>query len=406
MDETKTGRPCDGVAMVVPADRAAATRRIAGVAAISRVLIEASRAGVIRAFVVLDAPGQLAAVVADDLARAGRQLTVDWSTPDQIEPAVRTTTSSRVLLLSTRTLVAAGALRRLLDQEGEAVLVHEHRPLAAQLWPTDLRLELDAALDGQGREILDAAPQDAIDLSAPSKASRTILRQTGKTSDGLISRWLNRQVSRAMSGVLLQVGGVRPWHMTVVTAATGLAMFAALCFGGARGLVMGGLLFQLASIVDGVDGEIARATFRSSVTGAAMDTAVDMMTNLMFVLGVTVGLGRVYGPLYWQIGGVDFLIMMTGLAIMTVLVRREPGGTSFDLVKNFYARRYTTGPIARIFVVLKTLTSRDFFAFAFAVLAATGLSRAIPWAFAGAASIWLALVIGAAVVLLGRSAAR
>ena len=392
--------------MVVPADQAVAGRRIAGVAAVSRVLIEASRAGVTRAFVVLDPPGPLAAVVASDLIRAGRQLTVDWSTPDQIDDAVRRVGTPRVLLLSTHALVAAEALRRLMDQDGETVLLRERRPLAAHLALPNLRLDLDMALDGRGLQVLDAAPQDAIDLAAPSMASRAVLRQTGKTSDGLISRWLNRPVSRAISGALLPIGAVRPWHMTVVTAVIGLAMFAALCFGGAQGLVAGGLLFQLASIVDGVDGEIARATFRSSVTGAALDTAVDMMTNLMFVLGVTIGLGRVYGPLYWQIGGVDFLIMMTGLAIMTVLVRREPGGTSFDLVKNFYARRYTSGPIARIFVVLKTLTSRDFFAFAFAVLAATGLSRAIPWAFAGAASIWFALVIGAAMVLLGRSGAR
>jgi CDP-L-myo-inositol myo-inositolphosphotransferase len=57
-----------------------------------------------------------------------------------------------------------------------------------------------------------------------------------------------------------------------------------------RGLIAGGLLF-MPLVFDGVDGEIARATFRSSPAGAALDTGVDMATNLAFMLGVTINLG-------------------------------------------------------------------------------------------------------------------
>src|SRR3954451_1398477 len=80
------------------------------------------------------------------------------------------------------------------------------------------------------------------------------------TGDGIVSRRFNRPVSQAISRRLLRFEGIRPWHMTVVTAAIAVAMVVAL-FGKSYGaLVVAGLLFHLASVVDGVDGEIARAT--------------------------------------------------------------------------------------------------------------------------------------------------
>ncbi len=408
MDKSKPRRPRISVATVVAADRWRATSRIAGVAAISRVLIEAARAGVTTAWLAVDAPGSLVDIVADDLARGGAEISVKWVSRRPTDLDFADVARGAVLLLSCDAVITASALRRLAEQEDETVLALGSRPLAARLsdrgLPPNLTLaEFDVR---QRAAVLEARPEDVILLDSPSAASRQILRQTGKASDGLISRWLNRPISRAISGAVLHIDGVRPGHLTMVTALLGLLMFACLVFGGARGLIFGGLLFQAASIVDGVDGEIARAAFRSSHKGAVLDTAVDMITNLMFVVGVTIGLGRVYGPLFWLIGGADFVMMATGLGLMAVLVRREPGGASFNLVKDFYARRYVTGPIARIFVVLKTLTSRDFFAFAFALLAVVGLSRVIPWAFFAAAVIWLMLVIGATVALLGRSPAR
>jgi len=50
--------------------------------------------------------------------------------------------------------------------------------------------------------------------------------------------------------------------------------------------LIGALLFQAASMFDGVDGEIARATYRTSRSGAALDSAIDAATNFAAMLGI------------------------------------------------------------------------------------------------------------------------
>ena len=69
-------------------------------------------------------------------------------------------------------------------------------------------------------------------------------------------------------------------------------MFWGMLAGGKAGLILGAILFQAASVIDGVDGEMARATFRATDLGATLDSAVDMATNFLFVLGLTIHLGR------------------------------------------------------------------------------------------------------------------
>jgi CDP-L-myo-inositol myo-inositolphosphotransferase len=50
------------------------------------------------------------------------------------------------------------------------------------------------------------------------------------------------------------------------------------------------VLFQLASIAEGIDGEIARATHRTSARGASLDSVTDGFTNCGFLLGAGVNL--------------------------------------------------------------------------------------------------------------------
>lgn len=225
---------------------------------------------------------------------------------------------------------------------------------------------------------------------------RQVLLATGKPSDGLVSRWLNRPVSRAITARVLLIPGVRPWHLTLVTAAVAVLMFAALVSGRPLGLVVGALLFHLASVVDGVDGEMARATYRSSRVGAIMDTSVDMATNLMFTLGITIGLTRLHGLVYARVGGLAFVLYVAGVLLLAALVRRSARGPSFDLLKGVYSQRFPSGLLAWLATIARVATSRDFFAFVFAVLSIAGLAVIIPWLLMGAAAFWVTVIIAAA----------
>jgi CDP-L-myo-inositol myo-inositolphosphotransferase len=258
--------------------------------------------------------------------------------------------------------------------------------------------ELIAERDGAGVEIAEA--QDVFDLERPAAAARRILAATTKASDGIVSRWLNRPVSQLLSAALLQIEGIRPWHLTVLTATMGLIMFVSFLQPGPGGLILGGILFHVASVVDGIDGEIARATWRSSERGAMLDSAVDMITNLLFYLGVTVSLSRLYGPEHIFVGGWCLLLAIIGLLLIRMLANSAGDRGSFDIVKVHYRTRYPDGIPAKITNFLVAITSRDFFAFGNALIILSGWGMLVTWLLAGFATIWVAYILLAVPAIL------
>jgi 1L-myo-inositol 1-phosphate cytidylyltransferase / CDP-L-myo-inositol myo-inositolphosphotransferase len=228
---------------------------------------------------------------------------------------------------------------------------------------------------------------------APHLDTRDVLKGTGKASDGPVSRWLNRPVSRAVSALLLRLPGMRPIHATAGTALIAAIMFAALVGGGGVGLIAGGLLFHAASVFDGVDGEIARATFRSSPAGAALDSVVDIATNLLFILGVTINLGEREFPQAVIAGGWGLALFVTGLLAIAHRAAQDEGPINLDLLKESYQRRFPARRLSFLVSFGTIVTSRDFFALLFALLILAGLPMAVLYIFAAAATVWIPLVV-------------
>jgi phosphatidylglycerophosphate synthase len=250
---------------------------------------------------------------------------------------------------------------------------------------------LDVRIADDGLEADADMERLAGDRLVPSAAA--ILKRTGKDGDGPVSRALNRPVSRFISGLLLQMPGVRPIHATIGTALLAMSMFAALAFGGETGLLVGGLLFHAASVFDGVDGEIARATFRSSHSGAVLDSAVDVGTNLLFVIGITLNLGA-RSDLALLLAGWGFALFVLGLAAIAWRASRAAGPFSLDMVKHFYRRRFSGRLVPWLIEAMTIVSSRDFFALLFAALILAGLPMAVLTLFAAAATVWILFVLG------------
>ena len=264
-----------------------------------------------------------------------------------------------------------------------------------------------------GRYLPDAASlaagrtEGAIDLDRPGHAVRRILLATAKPSDGVISRWINRPISQRISAaLLLLLPGIRPTHMTLAVAAVAVVMVLALLTGGAAGLVWGGVLFQVASVLDGVDGELARATYRSSEGGAALDTRVDMLTNIGYFVGVAVALTRLYGGHQAIVGGAAVLFALTGLTVTAWLSKRLDRPGSFDVVKLYYRERFPGGWQWLVTETLVLMTSRDFFAFAFGVVIVCGLGWAVTWLLLGFTATYLFFVLCAVPGVLRRVSPR
>ncbi len=113
------------------------------------------------------------------------------------------------------------------------------------------------------------------------KANRYIIRLSVKSSeDGIISRFINRKISTKLSEYLINF--LTPMQATLLSFALGvLSSFVAFF-----NPIFGAILYQISSITDGIDGEIARASLRTSKFGGYLDSILDRYVDFLFLLAL------------------------------------------------------------------------------------------------------------------------
>jgi len=196
------------------------------------------------------------------------------------------------LIIRADALVSAELLKRLAP--GEIVTDVDGHPVAG-LVAVPAELSPLAAL-ARGRvhpfeedgRLYAIVPSDA---QTRREAKRVLLRGLIKPQDGPASRHINRKVSTWVTARVVPLGAT-PNMLTVVVALFGLAggWFAASPLWGYQ--ILGAFLYQMHSILDGCDGEIARLTKNFSKHGALLDSLVDDLSNMLFFVGLSVGVHR------------------------------------------------------------------------------------------------------------------
>ena len=107
----------------------------------------------------------------------------------------------------------------------------------------------------------------------------------GKPTDGPISKHLNRKISTRISGYIVSHGyNITPNQFTIISTLTGIL---SLPFYLLSYPIIAGILVELSSILDGVDGEIARARNMMSMSGAFLDACLDRYTDFIILLGAS-----------------------------------------------------------------------------------------------------------------------
>ena len=101
--------------------------------------------------------------------------------------------------------------------------------------------------------------------------------------DGYISRHINRKMSEPVAYLLAKTK-VTPNQMT--WAAFGIALLSFVNFVLGYNIIAG-LLVQLSSIVDGIDGSLARLKGMTSEFGGFLDSVLDRYADILIVLGLT-----------------------------------------------------------------------------------------------------------------------
>ncbi len=302
-------------------ERATTTLLAAGLRQV--VVVVGYQAGPVAAVVDGIAPGRVRAVLADDW-EAGNGASLAAA-------ASHVTDGELFVVVTADHLFGEGALDPLFDAGQPGVLI-DHAPRAAA-WAEGTRVRLremralefsktitdasidcgafvlppsvfgaqqraqakgDASLAAAVTELAQTVPLAAVPLPEGSwwqdvdtrddlrRAAVRLRRSLTKESDGPISRYFNRPISTRLSMALAHL----PIHPDVVSlVAFGVALAAAFLLARGAGIAAA-ILVQLASIVDGMDGEIARLRIRSSARGAFLDGVLDRLADAAVVAGL------------------------------------------------------------------------------------------------------------------------
>jgi phosphatidylglycerophosphate synthase len=219
------------------------------------------------------------------------------------------------------------------------------------------------------------------DEDSRANAEDAIFAELLRSDLGVVARHLNKPLSFRITRYLLCRLPVTPNQVTLAAGAVGL-LGCALVISGRPGLMFAGLLLaHLQSVLDGCDGELARVRFQQSDLGEWLDTIVDDGLNLALVASLAIGVARLRGSLWPLLVGLLTCAMLLTYNAVTYseLLRQGQGGEVLKVrwwfnrgrdMKQMYGR-------SSLASVTMALGRRDFFLFAWVVLGALGLYRAI-----------------------------
>jgi phosphatidylglycerophosphate synthase len=211
-----------------------------------------------------------------------------------------------------------------------------------------------------------------------------------KPQDGFVSRFLNRPISRRITSVLLKFP-IHPntWTISIFVLPVIASVF--LVHGDYASVVIGAAIFQLFSILDGCDGEIARAKNLESKFGERLDYFFDFAASLLYVLTVGMGLHR-------SNEGIVCAVLITINELLLRAGKSKTSVVSSTFHESVYARHHTvvghSGLLnlgERFVWWVFQLTKRDMAMLLFLLLALLGLADWI-------LNLWT-IVAGASLVL-------
>ena len=128
---------------------------------------------------------------------------------------------------------------------------------------------------------------DVDDPAAFSRAENIILADLkDKPNDGPVSRYLNRPVSIRISRRLVD-HQITPNQISLFSFLCSVLAAGLFALEGYFALLLGGLMAQFASILDGCDGEVARLKHQSSAYGGWFDAVLDRYADAFLLFGLT-----------------------------------------------------------------------------------------------------------------------
>lgn len=113
-------------------------------------------------------------------------------------------------------------------------------------------------------------------------------KELAKPGDGLISRYLNGPISTRLSITIYRSGfKIEPLTISLISVVLGLSASLLLAM---KEFILGGALVQLASVIDGVDGELSELYRKTTLWGAYADSFLEHISEIAIVAGLALSL--------------------------------------------------------------------------------------------------------------------
>jgi phosphatidylglycerophosphate synthase len=374
-------------AVILP-PRAMSFHPIAGVPLIQRTALSALRSG-FDAVVAL-APGDGRAL--RGLFASDRRTAAIPVVSGALAAAIAT---DHVALIPSDCLIDAATLARVQTTECNG------RPIRLQATDTDAGIVLGpraCLTDVDGPEPGAAAaamlPIDGAlclpvtDRRGAESAERELVRRLAATTadtDGPIAR-LDRAVSTRLSRYLVRTP-LRPNHITAIGTLIGFLAAWALAHGTYMSGVAGTLLFWLAVIIDGCDGEVARLKFQETRFGYIFDVTTDNLVHVAIFIGLGIGVYRAApdGSLPWLVALLVGGFGCSTAATLLTMAGQPPVRTLRPRSRRGRLRQY-------VLRGLEALMNRDF-AYGLIVLALIGRLDWFLWGAAFGTYVYAAAVV-------------
>ena len=226
-------------------------------------------------------------------------------------------------------------------------------------------------------------------------ARNALFKSLGKPIDGVVSRYLNRPLSQSISKRMCNLP-VTPNMISAVVFIIGLGATATALLNTRIWIAVGGILYHLASALDGVDGEIARVKFMSTKFGALLDSILDHIVEVAFI-------GAISFDIYWNGGSYAYVIMFYAILASVVIgsalvnydqITKTSTGQPMELQFAFDSEEAKEKPLAKAINSVRFLVGRDVDSLILGSLAVLGILRPIPLMTVIVTSVYFVVVVG------------
>lgn len=252
--------------------------------------------------------------------------------------------------------------------------------LAARLGDEDIDAALARLVREGAARAVDVGSAWAERATTPvgrSRAFHELFEACRKPVDGIVARHINRHISIFISKRIVGLP-ITPNMMSAFTFLLGALGAVSAGMGGYWCMLLGAFLMQWNSILDGVDGELARVRFQHSKLGQWIDTVGDDLANCLFYAGLAIGTypltyGSIaYGP-YLGIGGWIGIVATSLLRVQDYSDMIRVGSGDLYAIEWDFDKAPPPGFAGKLLMFWRYVLKKDFAILFFLGLAALGV---------------------------------